>query len=107
MKSIIQDNKECFLTGATGNLHCHHIFGSANRKNSEKYGLKVWLMPELHNMSNRGVHFDRELMDMLHRVGQRAFEKKWGSRADFMRIFGKNYLYDDDKGAENDTICRQ
>lgn len=106
MKSIIQDTKECFLTGATGELHCHHIFDGANRRNSEKYGLKVWLIPELHNMSNRGVHFDRELRDMLCRVGQRAFEEKWGNRAMFMQIFGKNYL-DDDKECEDDTVCRE
>lgn len=41
-KSILQDKKESYLTGATYNLEEHHIFfGTANRKISEKYGLKV------------------------------------------------------------------
>ena len=53
MKSIMQTKKECYvcreLVGTemslpdTG-LEMHHIFGgTANRKLSEKYGLKVWL----------------------------------------------------------------
>lgn len=95
MKSIIQDNKECFITGRTDNLHSHHIFfGNPNRKNSEKYGLKIWLLAELHNMSNLGVHFDKDLNDLCHRTGQLAFERVHGTREEFVKIFGKNYLED-------------
>mgnify|MGYP007101833209 CR=1 FL=1 len=37
-KSIIQKNKECYITHSTYNLHKHHIFeGTANRQLSEKY----------------------------------------------------------------------
>lgn len=92
MKSIIQDTKECFITGCTTGLHEHHIFGGANRKNSEKYGLKVWLLPELHNMSNNGVHFNKELDLVVKRAGQHAFERVHGSREEFIKIFGRNYL---------------
>ena len=38
--------RECFLCGRNGRgdrLERHHIFGAANRKLSEKYGLTVWL----------------------------------------------------------------
>ena len=42
MKSIIQTKKESFLSGVTYDLEEHHVFyGTANRKISEKYGLKV------------------------------------------------------------------
>lgn len=92
LKSIIQNKKECYITGATVGLHSHHIFGGANRDNSERYGLKVYLIPELHNMSKNCVHYNRELMDLLHRAGQMAFERKWGTRDAFVKIFGKNYL---------------
>ena len=43
MKSILQREKKCWVTGDRYNLHEHHIFGGARRKLSEKYGLKVYL----------------------------------------------------------------
>lgn len=92
MKSIMQDKKECYLTGRTWGLHKHHIFGASNRNNSEKYGLWIWLCPELHNMSENGVHNNAELMQTIRKAGQMAFEREHGSREDFVRIFGKNYL---------------
>ena len=95
MKSIIQNNKECYITGCTTGLHEHHIFeGNGRRKLSEQYGLKIWLIPELHNMSNNGVHYNKELDLLIKRVGQKAFEEKYGTREDFIRIFGRNYLDD-------------
>lgn len=45
-KSILQDEKECYITGLKEGLHKHHIYPGANRKNSEKYGFWVWLSPE-------------------------------------------------------------
>ena len=36
MQSIIQADKECFLTGRTDWLEKHHVFGGANRKNYKK-----------------------------------------------------------------------
>ena len=92
MKSIIQKNKECFLTGCTTGLHKHHIFfGTSNRKNSEKYGLWVYLIPELHNTTNNGVHFNKELDLLCKRAGQNAFEETH-TREEFLKIFGRNYL---------------
>ena len=107
MKSIIQYNKECFvlsnnLVNAPYNEHgdyydleCHHIFfGTANRKLSEKYGLKVWLCKEFHTGSN-GVHNNRVLDLLLKEIAQRKFEEYYKgtyNRSDFIRIFGKNYL---------------
>lgn len=101
MKSIMQTKKECYvcrsLVGAemslpdTG-LEMHHIFGgAANRKLSEKYGLKVWLCHRHHNEPPEGVHFNRELMQQLHEEGQRAFEKAYPELR-FISFFGKNYL---------------
>ena len=108
MKSIIQDEKKCFITGQTYWLECHHIFfGRAYRKLSEKYGLKVWLTRELHRGSN-GVHFNREIDLKLKRIAQEKFEevytfddlpykvttglKNGDMRGAFINIFGKNYL---------------
>lgn len=92
MKSIlIQEKKQCFLCGSHACLESHHIFGGANRKWSEKYGLKVWLCHACHNEPPYGVHYDKRSMDNLRRIGQYEFEKTH-TREEFMRIFGRNYL---------------
>lgn len=93
MKSVLQSEKECWVCHTTYNLHDHHvIYGRANRKLSEEYGLKVWLCAEHHNMGNYCVHKDRELNLKLRRLAQEYFEEHYGTREDFMRIFGENYL---------------
>ena len=91
MKSIMQSTKECFVTHSTANLHKHHIFYGSNRKKSEQYGCYVYLVPELHNMSDMGVHFNKGFDLWLKRLCQGEFEKTH-TRQEFMKIFGKNYL---------------
>ena len=89
-KSIIQKEQCCYLCGTTLLLEQHHIFGGSNRKLSEKFGLKVYLCANCHRGS-AGVHFNKKLMNMLHKIGQRAFELAH-SREEFIELFGKNYL---------------
>ena len=91
-KSIMQNAKECYVTGSPQGLHKHHIFeGTANRRLSEKYGMWVWLRTDWHNMSDYGVHFDKALDIRLKIEGQRKFEKRY-AHDKFMEVFGKNYL---------------
>ena len=91
MKSILQSEKECFVCHTTYGLEEHHcIYGSANRKQSELHGLKVWLCAE-HHRGNTGVHQDRELDLSIKRMAQRMFEENH-SRELFIQIFGKSYL---------------
>ena len=93
MKSIIQKEKQCYVTDRIDHLQEHHIFfGNPGRKLSEKYGLKVWLTMEYHTASNNAVHNNRDFDLALKMIGQKAFEKTHGTREDFMRIFGRNYL---------------
>jgi hypothetical protein len=89
-KSIIQNEKECFLCG-NPTVHEHHIFGGANRKISEKNGFKVYLCPYHHNLSNNGVHFNKELDLHLKQLCQSCYEKTH-SREEFIKLIGKNYL---------------
>lgn len=93
-KSILQqDDDVCFLCGGYGATEWHHIFGGANRKKSEHYGLKVRLHHDCHNEPPEGVHFNKDKMQYLHEEGQRAAMKKYGWSIDkFRRMFGKNYL---------------
>ena len=92
MKSIIQSEKQCYITGRTDCLEEHHIFyGQGRRAISERYGLKVWLTHKYHNEPPYGVHFNEDSRRALERIGQEAFEKQY-PELDFMKIFGRNYL---------------
>lgn len=92
MDSIVQKERECLVCKDISNLHCHHVFyGTANRKNSDKYGLTVWLCYRHHNGSNYSVHFNKTLDIKVKQLAQEAFEKNH-TRAEFMRIFGKSWL---------------
>ena len=92
MKSILQDEKKCYATGSTVNLHKHHIFfGSANRKISEREGFWVWLRADFHNMSDYGVHFNKDFDLQLKQECQQRYEHDH-SRGDFIRLIGRNYL---------------
>lgn len=92
-KSILQgDKKECYITGRTDNLHLHHIyFGTGLRKISDENGFVVWLTAEYHNMSNKGVHFNRELDLKLKRDCQRKYEETH-TREEFRNLIGRSYL---------------
>ena len=90
-KSIIQKEKnECFVCGDKRGLEEHHIFQGINRKNSEHYGLKVYLCHECHQ-GKEGAHFNNYLRRELHLIGQNAFVKKYGYE-EFIHVFGKDYI---------------
>lgn len=92
MKSIMQTEKECYITGSTYNLHLHHIYpGNSRRKISDKYGFTVYLRADWHNASNYGVHFNKALDLQLKQECQRKFEETH-TREEFIKIIGKNYL---------------
>lgn len=98
MNSIIQNERICFITGATNGLQEHHIFfGTGDRKLSEKYGLKVWLRWDYHlaDSPHRTPHNDREVDLWLKRIAQRKFEETH-SRSEFIRLFGRNYLEEEE-----------
>lgn len=94
MKTIMNTSKgSCYLCGSIGPTENHHIFpGVPNRKNSEKYGLKVYLCPYCHRLSKEAVHNNKKSMLKVKRDGQKAFEQIHGDRQQFINIFGKNYL---------------
>lgn len=91
MKSIIQTKKECFFCHSTNWLEYHHCFGASNKKNSEKYGLMVWLCHWCHNEPPNGVHHNAVNMRKLRSIAQKKFEETH-SREEFTRLIGKNYL---------------
>lgn len=98
MRSILQHKDgRCYLCELL-NQDCsekyveeHHIFGGPNRKLSTKYGLTVNLCIWHHREGDDAVHNNAEMMDILHKAGQKAFEANYPDE-DFRSIFGRNYL---------------
>ena len=91
MKSILQDEKKCYVTGRTDGLELHHIyFGDPNRKISDKNGFVIWLRPEYHR-ENKGIHHNREFDLKVKRECQAKYEETH-SREEFMALIGRNYL---------------
>jgi hypothetical protein len=96
MKSILQKEKQCLVCGNTQVEEHHVIYGTANRKLSEKYGLKVWLCNKHHTASlyldkSTAVHFNKVFDEKLKKMAQRKFEEVY-PELDFLKVFGRNYL---------------
>lgn len=92
--SILQDQRECYITGVTDGLHKHHIYkGNPLRQISERNGFWVWLRWDWHNGADYGVHgkYGHDLDLRLKRACQEKYEETH-TRAEFMALIGRNYL---------------
>ncbi len=106
IRSIMQDKEagQCYLCRLLHGDYSiksvrqeHHVMGgTANRRLSEKYGLKVWLDPDHHLYGPEAVHKNAKVAEILHREAQKAFEKAY-PELDFLEIFGKNYLTENER----------
>lgn len=93
MKNLMSNEKECYMCHTTEDLHKHHVFfGNGRRRLSEQDGCWCYLCARHHNMSDLGVHFNKDLDNFLKRVCQKKWEMVRGTRADFIKRFGRNYL---------------
>lgn len=90
--SIIQDKKQCYVTGATSGLQLHHVLKGSRRKLADKYGLTVWLRHDVHRLLHDHNPPYETLENDLKAIAQQAFEDNGGTREEFMRIFGASYL---------------
>lgn len=95
-KSIIKGTQKgiCYFCRRFGATEEHHIFGGvANRKKSERDGLKVDLCHFCHNEPPNGVHFNKDRNIRLRQIGQRAWMEHYGKTIeDFIKEYGKNFL---------------
>lgn len=92
MQSIMQDKKECYVCGSTTYLESHHCILGKNRKNAERFGLKVWLCYN-HHRGTYGVHgkYGNILQNRLKEDAQKKFEEEFPDKK-FLEIFKINYL---------------
>lgn len=90
--SIIQaDTNYCFVCGRYGTEIHHVLYGTGNRKLSDKYGLIVGLCYN-HHRGNNGVHNGNKELDVhLKQTAQKAFIEHYSER-EYFALFGRNYL---------------
>ena len=87
-KSIMQDDKKCFITGSTEQLDIHHCLHGIRRKAADKWGCWVWLRRDIHmELHDKNKALDR----MIEKACQERFEELYGHQK-FMEVFGKSYL---------------
>ena len=91
--SILQNKKECYKCKNT-NVHIHEVFyGQKNRTKSIEDGCCIYLCPTHHNMSDAGIHFDKQFDLEV----KQSMERKWletynKTIEDFIHRYGRNYL---------------
>lgn len=89
-KSIItNDMGHCIVCGAPYPEAHHIIYGWANRKLSDRYGLIAPLCAR-HHRGPEGVHFDKKFDTELKKYAQLRFREEY--EEDFKAVFGKSYL---------------
>lgn len=85
---------ECYVCGKCGYVERHHMLHGRNRKKCDRYPLLIVpLCPTCHRGTN-GVHGKNgnELDTKLKQKAQRIFEKEYGTRKQFLNIFGRLYI---------------
>lgn len=94
MKTIICNEKQCYVCGNRNNLHLHHIMFGKNRKKADQDGLTVWLCYQ-HHEGTFGVHgkkghnLDQELKKIAEDKWIKYYNK---TKKDFIERYGRNYL---------------
>lgn len=91
---IMNDNPPLWRNKRFNGSHRHEVFfGTRNRQKSIDDGLVVFLTPEMHNMSNKGVHYNKKFRDMMQKEAQKIWMMYYNkSTEDFIKRYGKNYL---------------
>ena len=92
MKSILQDEKKCYLCGREYGLERHHIFaGVANRRISEANGFWVWLCGSTCHRGVEGAQYNPAVNQFLKASAQMAYEQNH-SHDEWMKLIRRNYL---------------
>ena len=92
--SIMPNNIPYWSNTRFEGSHRHEVmYGTSNRKKSIEDGLIIFLKPEQHNMSKKGIHFNREY-DL---IAKRSAQARWceyyeKTTEDWIERYGRNYL---------------
>lgn len=94
----------CYICGSTDRVAKHEAFGGPNRDKSKQYGLVYELCGPHHNLSEIGVHFNKELDLKLKIQAEKIWLEKYTNKDkpfedrvnEFIKVFGKNYIDEED-----------
>lgn len=90
--SVFTDDMDhCYFTGSPV-VERHHIFGGFNRNRSEKYGYILPVHPVYHPNGAQAGPGWQEIDLKLKQMAQTHYEANHGTREDFIKEFGRNYL---------------
>lgn len=93
LTSVFTDDMDSCIFTKSPYVERHHIYGSYNRKKSEEYGFVVPLRYDLHpNGAQADRRYAKQIDEHLKKMGQEYFENHYGTREEFMEIFGRSYL---------------
>lgn len=87
---LVDDLGYCIVCGKP-HPHKHEVFFGNKRTQSIKYGMVLPLC-YLHHEGNDSPHRNREIDLRYKEKAQAIWESTYGTREDFIRIFGKSYL---------------
>ena len=92
--SVFTDDMEHCIETGTPQCHRHHIFGKYNRKKSEEHGFVIPIAYYLHEFGKDSIHANpNKGLDLKWKQkAQEYYEEHYGTRADFIREYGRNYL---------------
>lgn len=90
--SIIVDSLDHCIVCGRPHPHKHEVFfGGKARNASIKYGMVIPLCYE-HHEGNDSPHLNREIDLKYKKMAQAKWEETYGTRTQFITIFGKSYI---------------
>ena len=90
-KSIMSEEKRCYITGAETGLHVHHVIHGPLRKAADENGLWCYLRADIHRKLHDHAPGFGDLDGFLKRECQIRYETEH-TREEWMRLVGRNYL---------------
>ena len=90
---IMYDNPPYWRNFRFQGSHRHEVLYGKNRKKSIEDGLVIFLTPEMHNMSSKGIHYNWDFNLYAKQEAQATWMKYYNKTTkDFIARYGRNYL---------------
>ena len=91
---MTNDTYACYFCGMPANCEHHLIFGNGLRDLAEEDGLKVPVCDKCHTIGTLSgrIHDNSAAEKLSKMLGQAIYEKRVGTREQFMKRYGRSYL---------------